>query len=411
MENERSVKFSLTDRQKKILPVLMCGSFFEGFDWMVINMALPFIAKDMHIGVESTGLALSIVAVGTLAAFFLVRMGDRIGRRPVFIWSVCLYGIMSICTAFSPNIVYFVTCQFLARVFLVSEWATGLIVISEEFPVETRGRGLALFQGISGVGAIFPSLLMPVMAATPFGWRGLFVIGGLPLIAILILKKNFTETQRFQRTAKAAAAKPDFFEVFKPEYRGKLFSVSCLWFLAYLCYMTAMTFFSYYAVNERAWTAARVGLTTSVAYVIGFAGFFLAGKMMDSIGRKKTAVLFFLGGSVSLVGVFELTGYVWIFIALISCTFFISVFTVICASFTNELFPTRVRATATAWGNNIFGRLAQIMTPTVVGFLAAPLGGTGHAASLMAIGPVLASIVVITMLPETREHEIQDIDE
>lgn len=410
MENKTSVKFRLTPRQKTILPVLMCGSFFEGFDWMVINMALPFIARDMQIGVEQTGLTLSIVAVGTLVAFFLVRMGDRIGRRPVFVWSVGLYAIMSIATAFSPNIIYFIICQFLARVFLVAEWATGLIVIAEEFPVETRGRGLALFQGVSGVGAIFPSLLMPLMAMTPLGWRLLFIVGGLPLIVILLLKKNFTETQHFQKTAEKAVSKPDFFEVFKPEHRSFLFSVSSLWFLAYICYTTAMTFFSYHAVNELGWSAARVGLTTSVAYLCGFVGFYVAGKMMDTVGRKITAVLFFLGGSAGLVGAFELVGYAWIFAALIFCTFFISVFTIICSSFTNELFPTRIRATATAWGNNIFGRLAQIMTPSLVGFLAAPMGGTGHAAALMAIGPVLATIVVIVLLPETRDREILDSD-
>lgn len=410
MANDTHVKFRLTDRQKMIMPVLMCGAFFEGFDWMVINMTLPFIAKDMHIGIEKTGLMLSIVAVGTLVAFFFVRMGDRIGRRPVFLWSVCLYAAMSVATAFSPNIVFFVACQFLARVFLVSEWATGLIVISEEFPVETRGRGLALFQGVAGVGAIFPSLLMPVMAMTPFGWRGLFFLGGLPLILILLLKKRFTETQHFQQAAQIEVEKPDFFEVFKPNYRTYMLAVSLLWFLAYTCYVAMMNFFSYHVVNERAWTVGQVGMATSVAYLIGFLGYYVAGKMMDTLGRKKTAVFFFLGGSIGTVCTFELTGFVWIFAALIVCTFFVGVFTVICASFTNELFPTRIRATATAWGNNIFGRIAQILTPSAVGFLATPLGGTGHAAALMAIGPVIATIVVITLLPETRNYEILDSD-
>jgi putative MFS transporter len=411
MATDANVKFKLTDRQKKILPVLMCGSFFEGFDWMVINMALPFIAKDMNIGVEKTGLALSIVAIGTLVAFFIVRMGDKIGRRPIFVWSVCLYAIMSIATAFSPNIYYFIACQFLARVFLVSEWATGLIVISEEFPVETRGRGLALFQGIAGVGAIFPSLLMPVMAMSPIGWRGLFLLGGLPLLIILFLKKNFTETQRFQRTEETEESKPGFFEVFKPEFRKYMLAVSALWFFSYMCYTTAMNFFSYHVVNDFGWTAAKVGLTTSVAYVVGFAGYFVAGKMMDSIGRKITAAVFFIGGSIGTILTFQLKGYEFIFAALIFGTFFIGVFTVICASFTNELFPTRIRATATAWGNNIFGRLAQIITPTLVGFLSVRMGGTGNAASLMAIGPVVATVIVILMLPETRGFEIKDTEE
>ena len=408
MANDANVKFKLTDRQKKILPVLMCGSFFEGFDWMVINMALPFIAKDMNIGVEKTGMVLTLVAIGTLAAFFIVRMGDKIGRRPIFIWSVCLYAVMSVATAFSPNIYFFVACQFFARIFLVTEWATGFIVVSEEFPAETRGRGLALFQFVAGIGAIFPSALLGVMMASPFGWRGLFVLGGLPLIIILLLKKNFTETQSFQKSAETVSTKPDFFEVFKPEFRKYMIAVSLLWFFSYTLYTTAMNFFSYHVVNTHHWTPGKISLSTSVAYLVGFGGFLLAGKMMDSIGRKTTAVVFFLGGTIGFICAFQLSQYELIFASLVFGTFFIGVFTVICASFTNELFPTRIRAAASAWGNNIFGRLAQIITPSLVGYLAVQLNGTGNAASLMAIGPIIATILVIFVLPETKGLILKD---
>lgn len=402
MATETNVKFKLTDRQKKIMPVLMCGSFFEGFDWMVINMSLPYIARDMHIGVEKTGLVLTVVAIGTLAAFFIVRLGDRIGRRPVFIWSVCLYAVMSIATAFSPNIYFFVACQFFARVFLVSEWATGFIVVSEEFPAETRGRGLALFQFVAGIGAIFPSALLGAMMASPFGWRGLFVLGGLPLLIILLLKKNFTETQSFQKAAQTETVKPNFFEVFKPEFRKYMIAVSLLWFFSYLCYTTAMNFFSYHVVNTYGWTAGRVSLTTSVAYLVGFVGYIVAGKMMDSLGRKATAVVFFLGGTLGVTLAFQLSQFELIFAALVFGTFFIGVFTVICASFTNELFPTRIRAAASAWGNNIFGRLAQIIAPGMVGYLAVQMQGTGNAAAIMAFGPIIATLIVIFVLPETK---------
>jgi len=408
MADEKSVKFTLTPRQKKILPVLMCGSFFEGFDWMVINMTLPYISKDMNLGVEATGLVLTIVAIGTLAAFFFVRLGDRIGRRPVFIWSVCLYSIMSIATAFSPNIYFFVACQFFARVFLVTEWATGFIVVSEEFPAETRGRGLALFQFVAGIGAIFPSALLGVMMATSVGWRGLFALGGLPLIFVLLMKKNFTETQSFQKAADSTAAKPAFFEVFKPQYRKYMISVSLLWFFSYMCYTTAMNFFSYHVVNTHGWTPGKISLTTSVAYLVGFGGYVLAGKLMDSIGRKPTAIIFFIGGTIGAICTFQLKQFQLIFAALVFGTFFIGVFTVLCASFTNELFPTRIRATATAWGNNIFGRMAQVITPTLVGFLAANIGGTGNAASLMALGPIISTIIVIFLLPETKGYKLDD---
>lgn len=386
----------------------MAGSFFEGFDFMIINLALPFISRDLGTDTRATGFAVSVVAVGALLAFFVVRLGDRVGRRPVFLWSVVLYSVLSLLTAFSTGIQAFVAFQFLARVFLVAVWATGYIVVSEEFPVETRGRALGLFQSVAAVGAIFPSLLMPAVAAAGLGWRALYVIGALPLLAVIFLGKNFRETERFQKTRAEKETGPGFFTVFRPPYRKYMFVVAALWFFIYLCYASSMNFFSYRVVNDLGWTETRVGLTTAVAYLLGLAGYFIAGKLLDSLGRKKTAAIFFLGGAAATAGAFQFTAYAAVFVFQVLAVLTVGVFTVICASFTNELFPTAIRANATAWGNNIVGRLGTILAPAAVGSLAGPLGGVGNAVTLMALGPVAGVLLVALFLPETRYREIQD---
>lgn len=408
MDTGQSVKFHLTKRQKLLFPVIMCGAFFEGFDFMVVNLALPFITRDMGIDTKSAGLTLSIIAIGTLVAFFVVRLGDRLGRKPVFLWSVVLYSALSLATAFTPNIQYFIVCQFLARIFLVAVWATGYIVIAEEFSVEMRGRALGLFQAAAAIGAIFPSLFMPLLAGTGIGWRGLYVLGALPLLVILFLGKNFHETERFKKARSLEDTGPGFFAVFQPPYRRYIVVVSALWIMIYLCYTSSMSFFSYRAVNELGWAEGRVGFTTAVAYLIGLLGYYAAGKLLDSIGRKPTAVIFFICGSIFTICTFQAVQYAWVLVSLIAATFFVGVFTVIGASFTNELFPTAIRANATAWGNNILGRLGQILAPGLVGLLSLPLGGVGNTVSLLALGPVAGTLLVVLLLPETRHRELQD---
>lgn len=408
MDSGGSTKFRLTQRQKLLFPVIMCGAFFEGFDFMVVNLALPFISRDMGLDTRSAGLALSTIAIGTLVAFFVVRLGDRVGRKPVFIWSVVLYSALSLATAFTPNIQYFIVCQFFARIFLVAVWATGFIVIAEEFSVEMRGRALGMFQAAAAIGAVFPSIFISLLANTALGWRGLYIIGALPLFVVLFLGRNFHETERFHKARAADEAGPGFFAVFQRPYRKFIIIVSALWVFIYICYTSSMSFFSYRVVNDLGWAEGRVGLTTAVAYLIGLAGYYLAGKLLDSIGRKPTAVIFFLGGSIGTICAFQATSYTWVLISLIVGTFFVGVFTVIGASFTNELFPTAIRANATAWGNNIVGRMGQILAPGLVGFLALPLGGVGNAVSLLALGPLAAALLVIFFLPETRNREMQD---
>ena len=94
------VKFTLTERQKRMMPLVMIGAFFEGFDFMVINLALPFITSDFNLNDQTASFTVSAVAVGTLLAFFVVRLADRVGRRPVFLWSVVIYSALSLVTAF-----------------------------------------------------------------------------------------------------------------------------------------------------------------------------------------------------------------------------------------------------------------------------------------------------------------------
>jgi len=402
------VKFQLTLRQKQLFPLLMLGAFFEGFDFSTINLALPFITKDFHIDTASAGFMLSTIALGTLVAFFVVRLGDRVGRKPVFWWSVVLYSALSLLTALAPTSTLFVLAQFAARIFLVTVWGIGFIIVAEEFPVNQRGRALGLFQAAAAIGAIFPSLTLPLMTRLGFGWRSLYVLGALPLSVVVFLGRNLCETEEFQKTRQTSITGPRFFAVWERPYRRNMIIVSGLWLLLYACYITGQNFFSYRVVNELGWSESRVSLTIALGYTIGLLGYYAAGRLMDSIGRKPTAIIFLLGGAVFTLLTFLTTTYTLVTLFMVLATFFVGVFTVIGAAFTNELFPPAVRANATAWGNNIIGRLGQVVAPAVVGSLAVPLGGIGRAASLMGLTPILAAALVGFLLPETGKDERQD---
>lgn len=404
---EATGRFHLTTRQKRLLPVLLMASFFEGFDWMVINLALPYITKDLHLNTQQAGMVAAIIAIGALVSFFVVRMGDRVGRRPVFITSIVLYSVFSILTALTKSVELFVAFQFLARIFLVSEWMTGIIVVSEEFPVEYRGRGISLFQSASAIGAIFPTIFLPVMSALNLGWRGLYFLGGLPLLVIIFLGRNFKETSRFQQTRETKTETgPGMFDVFQPVYRKYMVTVMALWFLIYLCYASVLTFWSYHVVNELNWTEQMVSIAMGVSYVLGLLGYVAVGKLMDSLGRKKTAIIFFVLGAFATVANFQATSFTAIMILLTLQCLTVGTFVVICSNFTAELFPTEIRANASAWGNNVAGRLGTIAAPMLVGFMASPLATVGNAVSVMALGPLIAAVLVAAILPETRGREI-----
>lgn len=408
---KEKVKFTLTERQKKILPVVMIGAFFEGFDFMVISLALPYISNAYHLNTESTSMIVSIIAIGALMAFFVVRLADRFGRKSIFLTAILTYSLLSLGTAFAPNVHVFVACQFIARVFLVTSWALGFIIMTEEFDNELRGRAVGLFQSAAAVGAIFPSLLLPLVSMTSLHWRGLYIIGALPLILIAIWGKNLQETPRFLEMKAGIgekAIKPPLMAVFSPQFRKYILAIMALWFFMYLCYSSSMNFFTYRVVNELGWKESQVGMINAFAYTLGLLGYVAVGKLLDSLGRKKTAYLFFGLGSLAVIATFQATSFYQVMIAQIMGVFFAGTFTVLCATFTNELFPTSIRANATAWGNNIIGRIGTIAAPALVGVMQAPLHGTGNAVSVLALAPFVCIAIIAIFLPETLGYECPD---
>ncbi len=407
-EKKEKVKFTLTERQKKIMPIVLIGAFFEGFDFMVISLALPYISNAYNLDTSSTSMIVSIVAIGALVAFFVVRLADRFGRKPIFLSSIIIYSVLSLGTAFSPNVYFFVVCQFIARVFLVTSWALGFIIMTEEFSNELRGRAVGLFQSGAAIGAIFPSLLLPVVSMTSLHWRALYIIGALPLILVFIWGKNLQETPRFLELKAGIGEKemkPPLMAVFTPQFRKYIFAIMALWFFMYLCYSSSMNFFTYHVVEELGWKESQVGLVNAIAYTLGLLGYVAVGKLLDSWGRKKTAYVFFTMGSLAVIATFQATVFIQVLIAQVVAVFFLGTFTVLCATFTNELFPTSIRANATAWGNNIIGRIGTIAAPALVGLMQVPLQSTGNGVSVLALAPFACIAIIALFLPETLGYE------
>lgn len=408
MDEKAKKKFILNERQKLLVPVVMLGAFFEGYDFMVINLVLPYVARDFNISEQMAAYVLSLIAIGTLVAFFVVRTADRIGRRPIFLFSVLLYSLFTLLTAFSPSIEIFVILQFLGRIFLIGCWAVGYIIMSEEFDPELRGRALAMFQAAAAIGAIFPSVFLPIAAHTELHWRLLYIIGGIPLLVIAWGWKRLPETRRFEAIKKEKLKKetgPRLFAVFEKSYLRYTLAIMGLWFFMYLCYSSSMNFFAYRVVSELAWRESQVGLITAVGYTLGLFGYYVSGKMLDRLGRKMTAYIVFAIGALAVMGAFQMREFLIVSLFMIVAIFFVGSFTVICATFTNEVFPTAIRANAMAWGNNIVGRIGQITAPALVGTLI-PMIGLGNAVTVLAAAPFICIAIVALLLPETLGYRV-----
>ena len=71
----------LTPYQWKLLGFLSVATFFEGFDFMALSQILPNMREEMELSIAQAGILLSVINIGTLVAYVLIRKADAWGRR------------------------------------------------------------------------------------------------------------------------------------------------------------------------------------------------------------------------------------------------------------------------------------------------------------------------------------------
>jgi MFS family permease len=105
-------------------------TLFEGYDTLIISLALPYLGRDFQADAQTLGFAVSVISLGTIAAFLPVRLADKYGRRPVLFTVVTGYTVFTVATAFSTGLYDFIALQFIARMFMVTEVGVGSIVLT-----------------------------------------------------------------------------------------------------------------------------------------------------------------------------------------------------------------------------------------------------------------------------------------
>lgn len=397
---------ALSAYQRRLLGFLSVATFFEGFDFLALAQILPNLRAAMDLSPRQGGVLLAVINCGMVLSYLLVRKADTWGRRRVLSVTIAGYTLASLASGLCPGPISFALCQLVARAFLMSEYAVAQVFAAEEFPAERRGMVIGVIQGASTLGAIVCAAVVPLLLRTPLGWRAVYFVGAAPLVIIAVARRTLRETSRFGALAGAVPAAAPLLRLLRTPYRRRVWPLAACWGLTYLCTQSAMVFWKEFARGERAFSDAQVGLSISIAAVASVPVVFLSGRLLDVLGRRAGAVLLFLMTSVGVAASYTLTSRAGLTVALaIGIAGSTAVLPVLNA-FTAELFPTELRGDAFAWANSLLGRLGAVLSPLGVGLLAAEVG-FGRAVGATALFPLLALLVILRYLPETRGQELE----
>lgn len=400
----------------QLLGLLIPATIFEGYDITIFHLCTPDIAATFHLGNQAIGVIASIVRFGTVLSFLVISCSDRVGRKPVISVTVLGYGLFTLFTGLSRGLLSFTLFQSCSQVFLASEFGMAIIIISEEFPDELRGRAIAGFHMAAFVGVAVAGSLYGYVAESAWGWRGMYLLGIAPLLLVAFLRQYVRETARYLAHRASLTTHQGWREsvrahikLFRGPYRGRLTLVALLANSVGFVGGPTITYFSLFAKRDHHWTSGQVGSAVIVAYLMATVGTIMCGYLLDLVGRRVTTTLFYLGAGISMVVLFQSSGHHTILLAFMATMFAYQGARTATSALSAELFPTEIRAAGYSTTIQTLGQLAWFISPVFVGTMSLVVGGLGNAASLCAIGPLLGALLIMLYAPETRGKTLEEM--
>jgi EmrB/QacA subfamily drug resistance transporter len=169
-----------------ILLAAVLGSSMAFLDSTVVNVALPTIGRSLHTSLG--GLQWTVTAYTlTLAGLILLggSLGDRMGRRRIFVTGVIWFAVASALCGLSPDIGVLIGARALQGIGGALLTPGSLAIIQASFTSDDRPRAIGAWSGLGGVaGAAGPLLGGWLVGAA--GWRWIFLIN-LPLAVVVVV--------------------------------------------------------------------------------------------------------------------------------------------------------------------------------------------------------------------------------
>ncbi|MEV0714144.1 MFS transporter [Asanoa sp. NPDC050611] len=164
--------------------ILASGMAF--LDGTIVNVALPHIGADL--GSSVAGLQWTVNGyLLTLAAFVLLggSLGDRLGRRKIFVIGIVWFTIASLLCAISPTIGMLIGARFLQGAGAALLTPGSLAIIQASFQADERGKTIGLWSGFSGISTALGPFVGGYLIDA-LSWRWAFLIN-LPLGVVAVL--------------------------------------------------------------------------------------------------------------------------------------------------------------------------------------------------------------------------------
>jgi len=378
----------------------LCGlSLLAGYLGTTITQTITFASDEFGSSNAAQGAALGAVRAGVLLSILLMVAADKRGRKKLL--SVCAVGgaLGSLAGAVAPTLWMLGATQTFTRAFSTALSLLLVVVAAEEMPAGGRAFAASVLAMTSALGAGLAVAVVSFADLAPWAWRAVYVVPILLLPWCLGVAARLPESRRFVRPHGKATFKGH-------GARLALLGASGFFGLLFLAPMTQ--FQNEFLKEEHGFTAPMLALFTMITTTPGGIGIIVGGRLAEQRGRKTIGAIGTFGGATLLALAYQTSGpTMW---ALFTVGTIVAALTVPALGvYGPELFPTALRAKANGL-ITLGGVAGSAVGLTIAGRLADHYGKLGPGLAILAAGPIIVTVLILTLYPETAHVELEELN-
>ncbi|MCW6169098.1 MAG: sugar porter family MFS transporter [Thermoplasmatales archaeon] len=412
------------------------GSFLDGYDISIISVAILILQPQFSLTSTEITLLLGSTILGMIfGGVFIGYITDIKGRRYVYLWDMAFFILFTVLSALAANYIQLLIYRLLLGVAIGADYAITPTIIAEFSPVKHRGKLLSFSGAAWFIGAFasygIGTVLIPLGNTS---WRYMFLIGIIPAIIILLLRRDVPESPRWLLShgeneranasmkeidsnarieAPVTYSKTRIGDLFRKKYMAATAFVSIFWFaldaVAYVIALDGPSILHDLGIS----TVAASGYATVIA-LLAIIGAVIAILFIDTKGRKSLTMIGFAGMVITLMLAAILFHYypIVIYIVLLFVVFEISQELgpgITNSVYPQELYPTEIRSTAQGFGTTI-SRVGALFGIFVFAFVSDAYG-ISIGLILLAIISAVGLIVTLSLGKETAGKSLEELSE
>ena len=418
--------------QRRLL--LVCGVTWaaDAAELLAIGFALPGIREEFGLGTGQAGLVAASAFLGMLlGATFWGTLSDRIGRRTGFQWTVAVFAVFGLLSAFAPSVEALIVLRLVAGFGLGGALPLDFSLMTEFLPRENRGRWLVLLESFWAVGTVVIATLA-LLIVPAFGWRPLLAVSGAAALLLVWIRRTVPESPRYLVTAgrpeEAARVLADVARangtaapaaaiaaergtgagtlagLWRPQVRRSTITLWIAWFSIGLAYYGLFVYLPT-ILADRGFSVVRTYGYSLVLAAAQIPGYLSAAWLVERWGRRRTLVTY-LAASGAFTVLFALAGTTTAIVLTASLmSFFALGAWAALYAYTPESYPTAVRTTGMGWAS----AMARVAAALVTLFGATVIAGSMAFALIFCGTTFLVGAAAVGLLgTETRGRPLAD---